>query len=427
MAAINFAYGRKTLSLAIPDKNILNEIGGASDPQDSTDDHVLLRALGDLNPDLILNKRVTVLCDDYTRPTPRAEIFAALFPKLFTANAVDFLITTGTHNPNTPGNAEILKAAENSAKSAGLRSFEMFIHDVNGSNFSAAGQTRHGTQVRYNQILDRGEIFIVISDMKPHYFAGYSNPIKHFLPGCCDFRATENNHSMALDTRSSFGRHPLHNDEKRRDNPLAADQLEAMKLIVGDRPVLALHLITNNGRISNAVFGEIFKTLPVMFDRVDRYFGEMVAPADIAIVSPGGFPDDESLYTSQRALELTAAGVKTDGRVLFLSACENGIGTARAKQNFYDRLTQPLEDVLKTIEEDYVLYAHKAYKFAVMIQNLQTLAVKSELTPEILTAAHLTATDNPQQTLNNWLAETPDATINIFHHANKLAIYQREN
>jgi len=425
MATIKMAYGRASLTLLIPDKNILNEIGCASSDPTTSGERVLSEALKSFDTDLVSNRRVTVLCDDYTRPTPRAEIFKALFPKLSTARAVDLVISTGTHAAKTPGNDDIIETAEKAAKSAGLRAIESFVHDVNGSVFIHAGQTSQGTQVRYNRVLDRAEIFIVISDMKPHYFAGYSNPIKHFLPGCCDFSAVENNHSMALDPKSSFGRHPLHPDPERQNNTLALDQLEAMGLIVGDRSVYAVHLITNEGQIMDAMFGEIFNTLPEMFRRVDGYFGETVEPADIAIVTPGGFPDDESLYTSQRALELTAAGVKTDGRVLFFSACENGIGTAKAKQNFYDRLVLPLADVLKTIEEDYVLYAHKAYKFALMIQKLKTLAIKSEIAPEILAAAHLTPIENPQQILNTWLAEKPDATINIFHHANKLAIYEK--
>lgn len=425
MTTIQIAYGRDQLVLNIPEGNLLNEVGRTSSPANDEKNNILTQALKNLAGDLIVGKHVALLCDDYTRPTPRPEIFEALFPKLSTARAVDFVISTGTHKPNTPGNDAILDSASRAAKRAGILRFEMFVHDVNSAGFVHAGQTTRGTRVRYNPVLDRGEVFIIISDMKPHYFAGYSNPIKHFLPGCCDFSAVENNHSMALDVRSSFGRHPLHNDKHRQENPLAADQLEAMQMIVRDRPVLALHLITNDGQVVEASFGDIFEKLPEMFDRVDQYFGEVLEPADIAIVSPGGFPDDESLYTSQRALELTAAGVKPDGRVLFLSACENGIGTAMARHNFYDRLTLPLPTVLKTIEEEYVLYAHKAYKFAVMIQDRTELAVKSTLDDSIVAAAHLTPVHDVQAVLDGWFRESPTATVNVFHHANKLAIYKK--
>lgn len=426
MTTIPLAYGHGEIALDLPHRNILNEIT-AKKPAKTSDEQVLTTALQSLKPDMVRDQRVMVLCDDYTRPTPRSRVFQALFPKLSTARSVDFLVTTGTHQAQTPGNDEILAAAHLYADASALPAFRSFVHDVNSAEFATAGITRRGTEIRFNRLLEKPDVFIVISDMKPHYFSGYSNPVKHFMPGCCDYAAIENNHSMALDAQASFGRHPLHHKKDRRTNPVAEDQLEGMRLIVGDRPVYALHLITVDGEIHDALFGEIFQTMPEMFQRVDAHLGARVRPADIAIISPGGYPDDESLYTAQRALELTAAGVKSGGRVLLLAACENGIGTEKAIQNFYQPLTRPLPDVLKTIEDKYVLFAHKPYKFAVMIQHLTELAVKSELSNDVLVAAHLIPARDPQAVLNQWLSQSPGATINVFHHANKLAIYKQDD
>ncbi|MCF7797033.1 MAG: lactate racemase domain-containing protein [Lentisphaeria bacterium] len=426
MISIPIAYGHHEIRLALPRLNLRHEVG-VKKPSKAGSDKVLSSALRSLRPELVQNQRVMILCDDYTRPTPRSRVFRALFPKLSTAKSVDFLITTGTHQAQTPGNESILAAAHRYAEMAGLEAFRAFVHDINSAEFVSGGNTSRGTEVQFNYLLEKPEVFIVISDMKPHYFSGYSSPIKHFIPGCCDFAAIENNHSMALDTQASFGRHPLHRKHDRRTNPVAEDQLEGMRLIVKDRPVYALHLITVDSEIHDALFGETFQTQPEMFERVDAYFGARVQPADIAIVTAGGYPDDESLYTAQRALELTAAGVKPGGRVLFLAACENGIGTEKAIKNFYQPLTRPLPDVLKTIEENYVLFTHKPYKFAVMIQNLTELAVKSELSDEVLATAHLVPARDPQVVLNNWLAQSPGASVNIFHHANKLAIYTQDD
>ncbi len=425
MAQIPIKYGRVTLRLDIPDQNLQHQTQLGNHARTPVNSRLLNQALTQLDPQLVRGRHVMVLCDDYTRPTPRATVFHALFPKLSTARKVDFLITTGTHKTEVPGNTEIFKLARREAEKAGIPGFEMSIHDVRTADFVDAGITSRGTHVSFNRQLTKPDVFIVISDCKPHYFAGYSNPLKHFLPGCCAFHTVEQNHGMALDKNAAFGRHPLHPNPDRRENPLAQDQLEGLRLIAGERPVYAMHLITLNGQILDAEFGEIFTTLPKFLPRVDEYFSQTVAPADIAIVSPGGFPDDESLYTAQRALELTAAGVKTGGRVLFLAACENGIGTVTSRKNFYQPLTRPLETVLKTIEDAYVLYAHKAYKFAVMIQDLSVLAVKSELDDNEISAIHMTPVHNIQKILDQWLARDPDATINVFHQANKLAVYAK--
>ncbi|MCF7839362.1 MAG: lactate racemase domain-containing protein [Candidatus Marinimicrobia bacterium] len=426
MTTIPLAYGHHEINLELPRRNIRHEIG-VKKPSKIMDEQLLKTALRSLKPEMIRDRRVMILCDDYTRPTPRPRVFKFLFPKLSTARSVDFLITTGTHQAQSPGNAAILEAARKFARESALPGFRTFVHDVNSAAFVTAGTTSRGTQIRFNRLLENPRVFIAISDMKPHYFSGYSNPIKHFVPGCCDYAAIENNHSLALDAQASFGRHPLHNNRDRRTNPVAEDQLEGARLIIGSRLVYGLHLITVDGNIHDALFGETFQTMPTMFQRIDAHFGARVRPADIAIISPGGYPDDESLYTAQRALELTAAGVKAGGWVLFLAACENGIGTEKAIQNFYQPLTRPLPDVLKTIEDKYVLFAHKPYKFAVMIQNLTELVVKSELPDEVLTAAHLIPARDPQSVLNQRLSQSPGATINVFHHANKLAIYKQDD
>ena len=85
--------------------------------------------------------------------------------------------------------------------------------------------------------------------MKAHYFAGYSNVVKNFLPGVCGFPTIEANHSWALNPKSTFGIHPFHPDETRRDNPLADDMREAMEMIVKDSKIFLLALVTERRRL----------------------------------------------------------------------------------------------------------------------------------------------------------------------------------
>ncbi len=84
-----------------------------------------------------------------------------------------------------------------------------------------------------------------------------NHPEKHFLPGICAFDTARVNHcGLIKNEKSSYGRHPWHYDEQRRDNPLAADMIEAMNLIVKDRSVLTLAMI-NDGDILWSQFGPI--------------------------------------------------------------------------------------------------------------------------------------------------------------------------
>jgi nickel-dependent lactate racemase len=88
------------------------------------------------------------------------------------------------------------------------------------------------------------------------------------------------------------------------------------------------------------------------FAKTDKRNTHTVRPVARLIVSPGGFPNDVSLYNAQRALELTKNAVTDDGEVLFLAACPDGVGEKRTIENFYNRMTAPVGEILESIESE---------------------------------------------------------------------------
>ena len=372
-------YGDGIVSLDIPDANL----GRVIRPwQDETKTDGAIRHFAGLPramacPDAesfqaeIAGRRLCVLLDDATRDEPFERIFAQLFATLRKSSFVQFLICTGTHEPDTPGNGKIKEQIAKAARAAGIDKFAIHVHDCEHDNFIRAGATARGTEIIYNTLADQADVFLVLSDVKVHYFAGYSNPIKNFVPGICAFATAEQNHSLALDEKSTFGVHPWHKDRSRRNNPLAEDQLEGMRLIVKDRPVFALITITTAGQIRWARFGPVKSVSTEAFTTVDQRNTHTVTPVGRLIVSPGGLPNDIDLYIAQRALELTKSAVTDGGEILFLAACPGGVGEKKTIENFYDRLTAPIEEIFKSIENEYKLYSHKPYKFAQMIRRLR--------------------------------------------------------
>jgi hypothetical protein len=111
--------------------------------------------------------------------------------------------------------------------------------------------------------------------------------------------------------------------------------------------------------------------------------------------------------------------------VLFLAECQDGIGEKRTIDNFYNRLTAPIDRILESIENEYKLYSHKPYKFAQLIQRLRKIWIHSQIPDDTIEAAHLHPTHQPQLVVDNWLAENPKAKITIVDGANKIALYAR--
>jgi lactate racemase len=367
--------------------------------------------------------RYLFLVADATRDMPLADILPNLLPRFVGCGGIRFLMCTGTHSPDAPQNQKLAEQIRQLAAASDLSDPVLAIHDCNSPDLIDAGQTTFGTPIRYNPLLRDADAFVVLSDVKCHYFAGYSNPVKYFVPGACAFASAKKNHSLALDDRSTYGVHPWHRDPARRDNPLAADQLAAMTRIVGDRPVFALTTVSSSGRLQFAAFGPAPQASADAFDFVDRHNAHFVEPTDRLIVSCGGLPNDIDLYIAQRALELTQCAVADGGEILFLAACPGGIGEPHTLEEFYHRLTQPLDAILESAGRPYRLFAHKPVKFARMIRRLRRIWMHSQIPADQIAAAHLLASDNPQAVVDAWLAEDPAVRITVVDGANKLALY----
>jgi len=424
---IDLHYGAGLVNIEIPEQNLAQTIQPWIDPQPHSNQTIIASALTEEKTadfrQRIAGKRLCLLTNDGTRDMPLADIFEKLFPLLAACSFVRFIISTGTHNSDTPENKKIATDIVKQAKKASLTQFDIHVHNCKTAEFTAAGTTSHSTNVLVNAKIDTAEAFCVLSDVKFHYFAGYSNPIKYFVPGLCAYETTEKNHSLALDDRSTYGLHPWHKDKNRRDNPLATDQAEAMRLITKDRPVFALTSISSSGKIQWACLDTAKNAASKAFDIVDEKNTRTVAPTEYLIVSPGGLPNDIDLYIAQRALELTKQAVKDNGEILFISACPKGVGEEKTMQNFYDPLTRPIDEIRHSTEQDYKLYSHKPYKFAKLIQRLKKIWVYSELPDKTVKAAHLYPTPNPQAVVDNWIKQNPLAKITVVDGANKIAIY----
>jgi nickel-dependent lactate racemase len=209
---IDLHYGKDVLSLQVPQANIERIIRPWQDDRQSDNQTRLQQALSGEQTENFrqesTGKRLCVLIDDGTRDEPFGDIFGQVFGILTESLRVRFLICTGTHDPDSAANVKIREQIQEAARQAGIKDFQIDAHDYRRDRLINAGTTSRGTEIVFNALADQADVFLVLSDVKVHYFAGYSNPIKNFVPGICAYRTTEQNHSLALDDRSTFGVHP---------------------------------------------------------------------------------------------------------------------------------------------------------------------------------------------------------------------------
>ncbi len=424
---VQVPYGTGELGIRIPEERsrLLEPIpAGAGTPPLEAFRGALAEPIGCLGlEELSAGRTVTYLLDDATRAEPHGDFMLAVLERLVGAELVRGIVAVGSHERFSEGNKRIVATFEALAGELGLR-HEISIHDCEDPSLHVRlGTTCRATPVDISRQALDADLFVVTSDVKNHYFAGYSNPLKSFLPGVSSFAAIENNHSFALDPESTFGRHPWHPDPDRRTNPVSEDILEAVMMATAGKDVFVLVAVTGAGGIVWAGAGEMEAVTRQAIPQVDRAAGLRVAPARCLIVSPGGHPQDETLYNAQRGLELSRNGVREGGEVLFVAQCKSGVApTPKARADFYERLTAPLDEVIAGLEARYVLYSHKAYKFAQFIGSVRRIYMVTDLPAQVVEAAHMEKVEDPQQVVDRWLRESEEPIL-IATHANKVALY----
>ena len=425
-------YHKSFLSLKIPEKNVHYYIDLESQTSGMKNIDILSEAINQseskLLEDFISEKRVGLIVEDATRDVPLPDLLDVISPFLQKAKSVKVFVATGTHNGENEGDREIVESIRTSWEKFNFPLENIIVNDCHEDAFYMAGITSGlGNEIFVHNESREIDVFLIFSDMKNHYFAGYSNPIKNFIPGICNYMTAEQNHSLALRDESTFGHHPLHPDPQRRDNPLAKDMWEAYQLICAGRPTYVLSTITKKGKILWAGAGLLEGVTERGIREVDRMMSREVVPTDKLIVSCGGYPNDESLYTAQRALELSKNGVKSGGEILFLAGCVNGLGPEKSVHNFYNPLTEDVTKILLKMSEKYVMYSHKTYKFARLIQQMNQIFVMSDLPSEQISNIHLSPVKNPQEIVDRWVRDNPQTSIGIVTDGNKLALHKKKS
>lgn len=137
-------------------------------------------------------KRVTVIVDDLTRPTPKKEILTTLL-RLFDGwgvrkDQVTVLLGLGTHRPLT--GAEI----EEAFGPALCRDLRIINHDCHSTDLVPVGTLRYGGELKIHPAAAGADFLIAVGSILPHPFAGFGGGPKLVLPGIANFEAIRSHH-----------------------------------------------------------------------------------------------------------------------------------------------------------------------------------------------------------------------------------------
>lgn len=317
-------------------------------------------------------KRILVIVNDATRPTPTAAMLGPMAGELERLGA-SFLVATGAHRAPT----------EEEYRSILGPHYDRFRPRTTAHNardescLVNLGTTRNGTPILLNRAAVEADRVVILGSVEPHYFAGFTGGRKAFLPGVAGYATIEANHRLALDPRAAA--------LELADNPVSQDMEDALAFV--PKKVFALMAVLDKHQgLSAITAGELRPSFEAAVDKARGIFAVTIpAKADI-VISVAKPPMDIDLYQSQKAIENGSLAVREGGCLILVSSCRDGVGD-EAYMRLLSSEKRP-EAVLGRIKEGYRLGYHKAGKIAQAAMRSRILAV-SELGAEVLAGAFM--------------------------------------
>jgi nickel-dependent lactate racemase len=360
-------------------------------------------------------RSVAIAVPDETRPAPLSEVLPALLKRIKAklpgplAEFITLYIGGGLHPPADAAAIERIRPA-------GIaRGCRIVAHDARTAAMHDYGITSRGTPVRINAEFAKADLKMVIGQVDPHQFVGFTGGSKGVVIGCAAPETIEKNHSLMSQPNAYVGR--------LAGNPVREDLTEAGEMVGID---LAINFVLDaDKKVVKLAAGKPSAVLESCAAMCAKVYGVAIEEKfDIVVASCGGYPKDICLYQAQKGLNLASHALKPGGHILLLAASPQGVGDD-IYFDYVSQFTSP-EGVIRDFKSSgFRMGAHKAYLFGHTLVNYD-VAVFSDLDPGILRKCHLRAAD-PASVIDEWVsafAGTP--RVAIIPNANTTYFYHKE-
>jgi len=340
-------------------------------------------------------RNVVVLVPDATRkaslPMVLPEILADLVLAGVEPARITILIACGTHPAATEGEVAALVGPLPS----GVGVIQHDAHD--DASLAVAGRLPDGRTIRLNRALIDADLVVAVSTVQHHYFAGFGGGPKLVFPGVAGYDEIQANHGRVIDlTTDPARRHPCCEPGWMVGNPVAAEIAAAARL---RPPDVALLMVNGGGGTPVwAASGPLEAVFPLACDRVREWF-ECDAPRlGRVVVAAGGYPSDTTLIQAHKALDAACRFAVDGAEVLFVAACDGGLGSPAMEPFVAD--PRP-EAIIARLADHYVQYGHTALRIVEKTARCRILACTG-MDEVVARRLGFEPVASPEAVLDNW-------------------------
>lgn len=324
MKTIKIPYYRSTLDLHIEEKNIKAILMSKMHNYEpgKNEKEIIKEALA--TPigtprlsELAKGKRnVTLVTSDHTRAVPSKLTIPFLLAEIRSTAPdaqITILIATGLHRATTDEEQRLMFGNEIVDKE------EIAINDAfNLAQFTNVCTLPSGADFEVNNLALDCDLLICEGFIEPHFFAGFSGGRKSILPGICSEVTVNENHSYKAISS------PYANTGVLEHNPIHEDMIFAARKV--NVQFIFNVALDGNKKIIAAWAGDVEKAHSEGVAFVRKWSQCPNVSGDIVITSNGGYPLDQNLYQSPKAVATAEACAGEDGVIIMCCSCVDGMG-----------------------------------------------------------------------------------------------------
>lgn len=398
MKTIKIPYYTSEMEVHVPEKNLKSVIRA------KTDGYVTASTERELVEDALKNpvgtpelsklaegkRQVVVVTSDHTRAVPSKLTLPILLSEIRRGNPqaeITILIATGLHRETTE---------EEQRRMFGDEIVDREKIAINNAfrpeDFEFVRILPSGAELWVNKIALHCDLLITEGFIEPHFFAGFSGGRKSILPGICNASTVNENHSYKAIASPYAAAGVL------EGNPIHEDMVCAARSV----NVQFILNVALNGekKVIGAFAGDLEAAHEQGVDFVRSLAQCPKTKGDIVITSNGGYPLDQNLYQSPKAVSTAAACCRKGGVIIMCASCCDGMGGTQFEKLMLKGSVEEIDGYLSRIPpKETISEQWCAQIYARILSCYHVILVTTYLPHDLIRKANMIPASSPDEAL----------------------------
>jgi nickel-dependent lactate racemase len=397
MKTIALPYGHASLDLHVDEEHleaVVETRMGELEP-DPSEEELVRQALA--NPigtprlrDLARDKdHIVLVTSDHTRAVPSRITLPLELEEIRSGNPnaqVTILIATGLHRVTTEEEQRRMFG------DAIVDNEHIVCNDAfDPTQFTDMGTLPSGASFKVNHLATECDLLICEGFIEPHFFAGFSGGRKSILPGICAEETVKENHSYQAIAS------PYALTGVLEHNPIHEDMVVAARR-VGVAFILNVALNAKK-QVIGAWSGDLEEAHAAGVSYVRQWSQCPPVTGDIVVTTNGGYPLDQNLYQSPKAVATAEACAGADGVIIMCCSCLEGMGGSHFAQLIQMGTPEEIDAYLSTIPSKETIPEQWCPQIYARILHKHRMVLVSQLDPETVRRCNMIPAATPDEAL----------------------------